>query len=78
MVESIHKIALGEAIKQVLVAMTAGLFTPNGVGEYAGKILFFEKKDTKNILFLNLISNEIQIILTVIFGVFGLLYFNAS
>ncbi|WP_196848859.1 MULTISPECIES: lysylphosphatidylglycerol synthase domain-containing protein [unclassified Flavobacterium] len=78
LVHFIHKISIGEATKQVLGALTAGLFTPNGVGEYAGKALFFEKKDTKNILFLNLICNGIQMILTVIFGVFGLLYFNAK
>jgi hypothetical protein len=78
LVEFIHKITLGEATKQVLGALTAGLFTPNGVGEYAGKALFFEKKDTKNVLFLNLICNGIQMILTVIFGIFGLLYFNAQ
>ncbi|MFV5699660.1 hypothetical protein ACM55H_14935 [Flavobacterium sp. ZT3R17] len=74
----INKITLGEATKQVLGALTAGLFTPNGVGEYAGKALFFDKKDTKKILFLNLICNGIQMILTVIFGIFGLLYFNAQ
>lgn len=74
----IHEISLAEATKQVLAALTAGLFTPNGVGEYAGKALFFEKKDTKKVLFLNLICNGIQMILTVIFGIFGLLYFNAQ
>lgn len=74
----IHKISLAEATKQVLAALTAGLFTPNGVGEYAGKALFFEKKDTKKVLFLNLICNGIQMVLTVIFGIFGLLYFNAQ
>lgn len=74
----IHKISLGEATKQVLGALTAGLFTPNGVGEYAGKALFFDKSKTKKVIFLNLICNGIQMILTVIFGIFGLLYFNAQ
>lgn len=74
----IHKITLGDATKQVLGALTAGLFTPNGVGEYAGKALFFEKTVTKKIIFLNLICNGIQMVLTVIFGIFGLLYFNAN
>lgn len=73
----IHKISLGEATKQVLGVLTAGLFTPNGVGEYAGKALFFDKSNTKKVIFLNLICNGIQMILTVIFGIFGLLYFNA-
>jgi hypothetical protein len=74
----IHKISVSEATKQVLGALTAGLFTPNGIGEYAGKALFFEKKDTKKVVFLNLICNGIQMVLTVIFGVFGLMYFNSK
>jgi hypothetical protein len=71
-------ISVAEASKQVLGALTAGIFTPNGVGEYAGKALFFEKSLTKKIVFLNLVCNGIQMVLTVIFGVFGLLYFNAK
>ncbi len=73
----IRKISIGEATKQVLGALTAGLFTPNGIGEYAGKALFFEKIKTKKIIFLNLICNGIQMILTIVFGILGLLYFNA-
>ncbi|KIA93268.1 hypothetical protein OA93_22070 [Flavobacterium sp. KMS] len=74
----IHKISVSEASKQVLGALTAGLFTPNGIGEYAGKALFFDKKDTKKVVFLNLICNGIQMVLTVIFGIFGLMYFNSK
>ena len=74
----LHKISLPEATKQVLGALTAGLFTPNGVGEYAGKALFFEKLKAKKVIFLNLICNGIQMILSVVFGIFGLLYFNAN
>nr|WP_315166721.1 hypothetical protein [uncultured Flavobacterium sp.] len=77
LVSFLHKISVGEATKQVLGALTAGLFTPNGVGEYAGKALFFEKSNAKKIIFLNLICNGIQMILTIIFGFFGLLYFNS-
>jgi len=78
LVQCIHKISLGESTKQVLAALTAGLFTPNGLGEYAGKALFFSKTYAKKVVFLNLICNGIQMVLTVIFGVFGLLYFNAN
>lgn len=72
----IRKISLAESTKQVLAALTAGLFTPNGVGEYAGKALFFNKSEAKKVVFLNLICNGIQMVLTVVFGIFGLLYFN--
>ncbi|WP_264520332.1 hypothetical protein [Flavobacterium sp. N1994] len=65
-------ITIGESTKQVLGALTAGIFTPNGLGEYAGKALYFEKLKTKKIIFLNLICNGIQMILTVLFGTIGL------
>ena len=78
LVAYLRKITLSEATAQVLGALTAGIFTPNGLGEYAGKALFFEKSMTKKIVFLNLICNGIQMIITVVFGIFGLLYFNAN
>lgn len=73
LVSFIKPISLGEATKQVLGALTAGIFTPNGLGEYAGKAMFFEKIKTKKIIFLNLICNGIQLILTLVFGTIGLL-----
>ena len=72
LVSSFKPISLGESTKQVLGALTAGIFTPNGLGEYAGKALYFDKKKTKKIIFLNLICNGIQMVLTVIFGTVGL------
>lgn len=72
LVAFIHPITTGESTKQVLSALTAGIFTPNGLGEYAGKALYFEQKKTKKIIFLNLICNGIQMILTVVFGIIGL------
>lgn len=81
LVSFIKPISVGESTKQVLGALTAGIFTPNGLGEYAGKALYFDKTKTKQIVFLNLICNGIQMILTVIFGTIGLLiigYWNWS
>lgn len=74
LVGSFKIISIGEATKQVLASLTAGLFTPNGVGEYAGKALYYEKEKTSKIIFMNLICNGIQLILTIIFGCIGLLY----
>jgi hypothetical protein len=78
LVASFRKISLFEATQQVLGALTAGIFTPNGLGEYAGKALFYEKPLAKKIVFLNLVCNGIQMVLTVLFGILGLLYFNAQ
>ncbi|HEX8563658.1 MAG TPA: hypothetical protein VF676_11830 [Flavobacterium sp.] len=77
LVSSFRKISVAEASKQVLAALTAGIFTPNGIGEYGAKALYFAKAEAKRIVLLNLISNGIQMLLSVIFGLFGLFYFNA-
>ena len=74
LVTVIKPISLGESSKQVLGALTAGIFTPNGLGEYAGKALFFSKNETKKVIFLNLICNGIQMILSVVFGTIGLFF----
>jgi hypothetical protein len=74
LVSNLHKISLSEATKQVLGSLTVGVFTPNGVGEYAGKAMFFEKSNTKKIIFLNLICNGIQMILSIFFGTIGLFF----
>ena len=69
----IHEISVSDATKEVLAALTAGIFTPNGLGEYAGKALFYPKSEAKKVVFLNLICNGIQMVLTVVFGAIGLL-----
>lgn len=71
---TVRKTSLSEAAKQVLAGMAFGIVTPAGVGEYAGKAFFFPPENRKNIVFLNLVCNGIQMLLTVFFGIFGLLY----
>lgn len=72
LVSFIEPITTFEASKQVLAALTAGIITPNGIGEYAGKALYYEKSKTKLIVFLNFICNGIQMVLTIVFGIIGL------
>ena len=76
LVKVVRPITVTESAKQVLGALTFALFTPSGIGEYAGKAFYFPKDKAKKIIFLNLICNGIQLVLTIVFGVLGLLYFN--
>jgi len=41
LVSILKPISIFEATNQALSSLTAGLFTPNGIGEYAAKALFF-------------------------------------
>lgn len=69
LVESFKKINLYQSTEQVLTALTLGVFTPYGVGEYVGKTLYYPKKDAKKIILLNLICNGIQMMLIAVFGI---------
>ena len=69
------KISFTEAYKQCLSSLTASIITPNRVGEYGAKALYFKTKSRRKILFLNLIGNLSQLITSLFFGVIGILYF---
>ncbi len=75
LVENIQKIDFYTAFKQSLISFSISLLTPNRVGEYGAKILFFEKPKRKRIFHLNLIGNLSQLILTLFFGLIGLFYY---
>ncbi len=78
LVSSFKAISISKASEQVLAAMTASIFTPNGIGEYAAKALYFKKEQAKNIIFLNLVCNGIQLIIAIAAGLFGFAVFNAE
>jgi len=76
LVSTFKKISVAQSADQVLASLTAGMFTPNGVGEYAAKALYYKKAQAKNIVFLNLICNGAQLIIAVLAGLIGLVFFN--
>lgn len=72
----IGPISIWESTKQVLIGITFGIITPNGIGEYAGKAWFYSKKDTGKVIFLNAVCNGVQVIFAICFGLIGTLYIN--
>lgn len=72
----IKPISILQSTKQVLSALTLGIFTPNGIGEYAGKALYFDKKDTGRVILLNMVCNGVQVIYAIIFGLIGITILN--
>ena len=63
---------------QSLASLTTSLITPNRIGEYGAKALYFRQSLRKKILSLNLIGNLHQLLATFFFGLFGLIYFVKS
>lgn len=74
---TIKKNALFEATKQSLSALTTSLFTPNRIGDYGAKALYFPKNKWKAMA-LNLIGNLNQLTVTILFGIAGLIYFLST
>lgn len=75
LVSVIQKINFSTALKQSLASLTVSLATPNRIGEYGAKALFFSTSKRKKILLLNFFSSGTQMFVTTLFGIMGLLYF---
>jgi len=69
------KITFFEAFEQSFASLTASIITPNRIGEYGAKALFFKSEKRKNIMGLNLIGNLSQLSVTIFFGCIGIIYF---
>ena len=75
LVTALKKIAFKKALEQSLGALTASLFTPNRIGEYGAKAIYFTGNFRKKIVLLNLLGNMSQLFVTILFGVIGLTFF---
>jgi len=76
LVSFIKRISFKTASKQSLGSLTASLFTPNRIGEYGAKAIYYTSNYRKRILLVNLISNLLQMSVTLIIGSIGILIFT--
>ncbi|WP_248722042.1 lysylphosphatidylglycerol synthase domain-containing protein [Seonamhaeicola sp. ML3] len=74
----VEKIRFKNAMAQSLGALTASIITPNRIGEYGAKAIFYPKGSRKRIMLLNLVGNLSQMLATIIFGVIGLSLFISN
>ncbi|MFT4575243.1 MAG: uncharacterized membrane protein YbhN (UPF0104 family) [Polaribacter sp.] len=70
-----EKIDFKRATIQSLASLTVSLLTPNRIGEYGAKAIYFEKPLRKQILVLNLVGNLFQLLTTLLFGLAGITFF---
>ncbi|WP_298513397.1 lysylphosphatidylglycerol synthase domain-containing protein [uncultured Kordia sp.] len=76
LVSSIKPISLWESTAHSLGGLTASLFTPNRVGEYGAKALYFPKFERKRVVGLNFLGNLAQLVATLFFGLIGFTIFT--
>jgi hypothetical protein len=70
-----QKTSFSKAAIQSVASLTVSLITPNRIGEYGAKALYFDKPVRKKVLVLNLIGNLFQLLTTIIFGLIGVAFF---
>ncbi|NRR90089.1 flippase-like domain-containing protein [Winogradskyella undariae] len=75
LVKSIKPISIHQATEQSLGGLTASLITPNRIGEYGAKAMYYTKPFRTKIVLLNLLGNLAQMIITTLLGCIGLLFF---
>ncbi|MEM5563754.1 lysylphosphatidylglycerol synthase transmembrane domain-containing protein [Psychroserpens sp. AS72] len=78
LISYIKTISFKNAFEQSLGALTASLFTPNRIGEYGAKAIYFNSEIRKKVMLLNLTGNMMQMTVTVIFGSIGLLLMHST
>ena len=76
LVSSVTSISFKSAAEQSLGGLTASLLTPNRIGDYGAKAIYYPKPYRKKIMLLNLVGNMMQMTTTIIFGIIGLLFFT--
>jgi len=72
LVEHLLPISFKSASQQTLSALTASLITPNRVGDYGAKALYYKPRNRKKIVLLNGLANLMQMAVTLVFGSIGL------
>lgn len=75
LVQKINPIKLQRTFKAVWTGVTLGLFTPNRVGEFGGRILYVPRKFRIKAVIVSLIGSFSQNIATIFFGVIGLIIY---
>ena len=75
LVKTIKKISFRDALEQSLGGLTASLITPNRIGDYGAKAVYYAKQFRKRIVLLNLLGNIAQMTITTSFGVIGFIIF---
>ena len=75
LVQIVDDISFSDATKQSLAALTASLFTPNRIGDYAAKAIYYKASKRPKVMLLNLLSHIMQMSVTTLFGVSGLGFF---
>lgn len=71
-IQKIQGISWSQAMKSVLAGMLLNLFTPNRIGELGGRLLYIEKENRTDALYVNTLCGIAQLLITSLIGLLAL------
>lgn len=71
LIKPLESISFKASLKGIFSGITMSIFTPNRVGEFAGRIFFLEKADKVQASIMSLIGSVMQLLVTIIAGFLG-------
>ncbi len=72
LVKNIKKISLKHSLRSVLAGISIGIFTPNRIGEFAGRPYFSDSKKMVSGVFAAIVGSLSQSLITILFGILAL------
>ncbi len=78
MIAKIEIITPFRAFEAVLSGLTVSFFTPNRIGEYAGRVFHLGKSNRITATLITMLENSAQLVITIIFGCIGLVCYSTN
>ncbi|MGD0340771.1 MAG: lysylphosphatidylglycerol synthase domain-containing protein [Bacteroidales bacterium] len=75
LIKKIETVPFTKSLIAVLTGITVSIFTPNRVGEFAGRVFVLEKADRWKAVVITILGNFGQLLVTIIAGAIGFLFF---
>lgn len=76
LIRKIEQVKIFTSIRAVFSGITISVFTPNRIGEYAGRVFCLEKADRVQAALITILGSMAQLLTTIFFGSIGLLFLN--
>ncbi len=74
LISPVQRVSLFKGFKAVLSGLSFGLFIPNGMGEYLGRMLYLNEGNRLKSIAVSFMGSLSQLLITLITGVLGLYY----
>jgi hypothetical protein len=75
---SAQAITYWQALKSLVAGIAISLLTPNRIGEYPGRIIYLQRKNTVRLISVSILGAFAQFFTLFIYGLGGLIYYNIT